>query len=174
MNPVSLIFIGAAVTVSLSWPVVRTVCCSSRPCFGMVRGRRSPVAVGISRLPIYNYTSFFSKQHVKIPEIRPLFCTKKQNQTRSNCAFFRHSHYFAVFSSKHAVKSAKTPLPHQQKNASKNTAFPQPMKAAPVRVSTGGRNLSITSILCRSSCADSNRNRAAIHRNRGVYLGLIP
>lgn len=56
---------------------------------------------------LYNYTSFLQNSTLKYLKFVRCFVRKKQNQTRSNCAFFSSCTLFCRFSSKHAVKSAK-------------------------------------------------------------------
>ena len=91
---------------------------------------------------LYNYTSFSQNSTLKYLKFVRCFVRKKQNQTRSNCAFFSSCTLFCRFSSEHAVKSAKKHLCRiNRKNASKNTAFPQRNRKLPPSGSRTGAGI---------------------------------
>ena len=98
---------------------------------------------------LYNYTSFLQNSTLNYLKFVRCFVRKKQNQTRANCAFLSSCTLFCRFSSEHAVKSAKKHLCRitqkrtllTEKNASKNTVFPQRNRKLPPSGSRTGAGI---------------------------------
>ena len=117
---------------------------------------------------LYNYTSFLQNSTLKYLKFVRCFVRKKQNQTRSNCAFFSSFTLFCRFSSKHAVKSAKnTSAASTEKTLLKIPSSPSAIESCP-RPGLGQGQESVdnvNSIPKQHSCSD-------FIETGGVYPGF--
>ena len=122
---------------------------------------------------LYNYTSFLQNSTLKYLKFIRCFVRKKQNQTRSNCAFFSSCTLFCRFSSEHAVKSAKKHLCRitQKRTLLKIPHSPSAIESCP-RPGLGQGQESVDNVNSipkqhSRSCARAIEIVQRFHRNRG-------
>ena len=123
---------------------------------------------------LYNYTSFLQNSTLKYLKFVRCFVRKKQNQTRSNCAFFSSFTLFCRFSSKHAVKSAKnTSAASTEKTLLKIPPSPSSIESCP-RPGLGQGQESVDNVnSIPKQLRDCNRNRAAISSKPGACTSVL-
>ena len=121
---------------------------------------------------LYNYTSFLQNSTLKYLKFVRCFVRKKQNQTRSNCAFFRHTHYFAVFHLNKPLRAQKsTSAASTEKTLLKISHSPSAIESCP-RPGLGQGQESVDNVNSipkqhSRSCARAIEIAQRFHRNRG-------